>query len=152
MPITTHTVQAGGCAWTFTTLPATQGLEVFTQLTAIMGAATGQLSGGFKPGLDMADQDIDPNVLGAALGAVGMKLAEPGTVAMIKALLQSLQKGTPPALQPVQFDLEFAGNYGTLLAILRDALKANFQSFFVGSPGFGAIVHSLGERFQKPST
>lgn len=119
------------------TLPATTGLETFTKLMELVGAPMGNAAGGMTKTAD-GETDVKAESLGLAVGALTSRLAEPGTIALVKILLADLQHEqdkakAPGAFVPVNFDLYFAANYGELLELIAFSVEINFASFLAGS-------------------
>ena len=69
-------------------------------------------------------------IIGEAVAAMTARLAEPRTIDTIKTLLSGLTKNK----QTIDFDQEFAQEYGTLSELVWFALEVNFSSFLSGNP------------------
>jgi len=118
--------------WSLNTLSATVGVQVLTQLAALAGEPLAALTKGAS-GADIMAIDIDVERMAGALSALAVRLAGDGTVDTIKTLLRSLCKKTGRGFSQVDFDDEFAGNYGVLAEVVGQAIKLNYSSFFSGS-------------------
>jgi hypothetical protein len=116
MAVETKEIILGGATWRINTMPATIGSEVLCKLLSMIG---GSLQG------DMAGSGQ-----AAFLATICSKLGDPGTVDLIQKLLGGITKN----MRQVNFDLEFAGNYGVLCGLIKWSLEVNFSSFFVGNP------------------
>lgn len=90
--------------------------------------------------MDALEQEITPELASNVLGSMGMALAKPGTVPMVKQLLSDLFKNEGGIFIPVNYDVEFAANYGVLSQLVMFALKVNFESFFVGNPALRSLL------------
>lgn len=130
-----HEIELDGATWTLSTLRATEGLEVLTKIIGITGGSFMSLGGG------------DENAQGGALlGGLASRIAEPGTVPLIKKLLASLHKNA----SPVKFDDEFAENYGPLIDLVEWALTINYESTLKKSRVVGTLIELF--KKQKGST
>lgn len=118
-----HSREIGGKLWTITLLPATKGLDVGRRLVKILGPAIGQAAGLAGEGGIM---DADVSRLSGVLGSLAEHLGEPDTAALVKELATvNVQcDGEPVTVQ--NFDIVFAGDYGTLMALVAFVVETNF--------------------------
>lgn len=137
--------RVGGARWEMNTLPATIGLRCLTQLAAIVGAPAGAAAGGAKDG---GIKDLDSGMLGEAVAKMAQQIAEPGTIDLIKDLLVNVRKND----KPVEFDDEFAANYGILSELLMWSLRENFGSFLAGNSLLGGLAKKAMTSMSAPST
>lgn len=124
MPKTLSTTLEG-CEYTLNPLPATEGLQVFAQLTRIVT----QTLGAGAPSSSEIDSVAEG--LGRGIMQIGDLMVEPGTIPLVKALLQGLKADG----RPVDFDHHFAQNYGRLVDLAEWAIRGNFESFFTAKRG-----------------
>ena len=108
----------GEGVWTVTQFPATEGLAILTRLLKLVGPAMGALARGEAGQVEV----------GTFLAALIERLDEADTVALVKRLLKDTRKDGREVL-PV-FDIEFMGNYHTLLSVLGFVLEVNYGDFF----------------------
>lgn len=140
-----------GEQWGLNTLPASDGIGAVTQLTAIVGGSLGSLAG--KVGKKTTLADLAPGVLGDAVSKMTLQLADPSTLQLVHTLLKDLQKGNGKGgYEPIEFETEFASNYGALTELLVWSIKINFASFFEGNPVLGALVSKAKESIRGIST
>lgn len=150
MTIKLEKTTIGGTQWGLNTLPASDGLVAVTQLAAIVGAPVGAVAGGVSK--DTSFMDLDAGMLGEALAKMTQRLAEPSTIQLAQLLLKDLQKGNGKGgLGPVDFEMEFAANYGTLIQLLAWSIRINFSSFFDGNPVLGALLGKAKESIRGVS-
>ena len=115
------------------------------RISAVLGAPLGTLGGaGVSGGL----LDLKADALGEAASKMAEQLDDPKTVESVKLLLTGLRKGD----QPIEFDLEFSGNYGVLVKLIAWCLKENFGSFFADSAGLAALKDKVVQSVQASST
>ncbi len=108
----------GGATWTVTQFPATEGLALLTRLLKLVGPAMGAVARGEGSALEV----------GTFVAALVGQLDENETVTLVKRLLKDTRKDGREVL-PV-FDIEFMGNYFTLLSVLGFVLEVNYGDFF----------------------
>lgn len=108
----------GGATWTVTQFPATEGLALLTRLLKLVGPAMGAVARGEGSALEV----------GTFVAALVGQLDENETVALVKRLLKDTRKDGREVLPT--FDLEFMGNYFTLLSVLGFVLEVNYGDFF----------------------
>lgn len=145
MVLKLETTTIGGVKWSMNTLVATDGLAAVTQLAAIVGAPVGTVAGAAKKGSVL---DLDTGVIGDALAKMSARMAEPETVALAQLLLKDIRKQD----KQIDFDIEFAGNYGVMTQLLAWSIKINFTSFFDGNPVLGALLSKAKQSIRGVST
>lgn len=134
---------SSGITYSLQALPATRGLAAFTSLMRIVGEPAGHAAAGLSQ--SSGDVDIGESSLGQAVGALTSRLSEPGTIELVKELLADLQKHEPNStMSRVNFDMEFAQNYGVLVELIAFAVELNFSSFL----GASAVATRWGARIQ----
>ena len=124
-------VHLDGASWKFNTLSATKGLPAFTKFMHIVGEPLAQVQGL----LDGIDTEIDDNSMSKGIGLLTQRAADSDLLALIQTMLQGLLKND----SPVQFDNEFAANYGLLFKLFLYSAKENFGSFLTGLSTLGDI-------------
>lgn len=115
--LTAHEVVLDGHSWKLCSLPAAEGLRVLRRLLVVLGRPFAQI-------ISAGDREAT-YAIGDAVQALVIELADDDI-----GILQRLLKGLEVDGRPAQFDLDFAGAYGTLAQVVVWAVKANFQSFF----------------------
>lgn len=113
--------EIGGAVWTVTQFPASEGLAILTRLMKLTGPALGAVTRGSGAGA------IE---VGTFVARIVEQLDEVETVSLIKRLLKDTRKDGREIL-PV-FDIEFMGNYYTLMQVLGFVLEVNYGDFFAG--------------------
>ena len=108
----------GEGVWTVTQFPATEGLAILTRLLKLVGPAMGAISRGEGGNVEV----------GTFIALLIERLDEAETIALVKRLLKDTRKDGREILP--QFDLEFMGNYHTLLNVLGFVLEVNYGDFF----------------------
>lgn len=103
-------------------LPATAGLQLGNRL--IKGFAP--TLGVFLDNEENTEFSLEQTLFTDAAIALTRHMDDMDVVAIIKGMLAGLTCNA----KPVEFDQEFRGNYGTLMAIVEFALKENFSDFF----------------------
>ncbi len=107
-----------GATWTVTQFPATEGLAILTRLLKLVGPAMGAVARGEGSALEV----------GTFVAALVGQLDENETIILVKRLLKDTRKDGREIL-PI-FDVEFMGNYYTLLSVLGFVLEVNYGDFF----------------------
>lgn len=113
MPIKAHEIEIDGHTYLLNTLPAGRGLECFTRLLGLIGPAIG--------GHAQEAAENAGDMAGKLLAAIG----KPEAAKLMRELVSGLRKDS----RSVDFDLEFAANYGVLLRLVTWSLELNFGSF-----------------------
>lgn len=95
------------------TIPATKGLKLLKQITKLIGPAFGELTkaeGGVTQAIEKLVENLDQ---------VEIEL-------LVKELCASATKGT----MTINFDIEFAGEYGKLFQLTKEVVEFNYGSVF----------------------
>lgn len=145
MAIHEEVTTLNGVTYGLNTLPATEQLDLFTRLIGYAGAGLEPLginvdkatSGDLSLG-DIVNRTISTDVLAKAFAGLSKKIAEPGTVDVIKRFLAGLQVNKAA----VQFDYYFSGQVLTLLKLTWWAIQVNYPDFFGALP---AVSRAVGE-------
>lgn len=112
------TVTIGSEEFVINTLPATKGLKVLKQITKLVGPAFSELIKGEK------DSNVNPVSL--AMEKLFDNLDSVDVESLVKELVAATSKGS----LAVNFDMEFAGDYGKLFALVKEVVEFNFGSVF----------------------
>jgi|SRR5579885_3532515 len=140
MGLSTHEFTAGGEEWSLNTLAGKPGAIMLTKIAGIVGGPLAKLAEGIEikgsgDKLDLFNLEVTGQMLGGAIEALTTKIADDRTIDVITGLLKGLRKRNEKgAFIEVNFDLEFAGNYGVLAEIVAKAVEINYSSFFAASP------------------
>lgn len=138
MAVKMITTNIGGAKWEMNTLPATTGLSCLTQIAAIVGAPAGAAASAAKGKEKLMDLDV--SIMGDAVAKMTERLAEPGTIDLVKTLLTDVRRND----KKIDFDDYFASNYSDLPSLIGWSLKENFGSFLAGN----ALLAALAEKAQ----
>lgn len=121
-----------GTKYKLQTLPATKGLETFTAIMRIVGEPMGNAAGGVSQ--TTQGVDLKSEAIGAAVGTLVDRMADPSTLQIVKTLLEDAQvEKMPGTFVPIEFELHWAANYGELVELLAFAIEVNFASFLGAS-------------------
>ena len=114
------TVTIQGEEYLISTMPATKGLKLLKQLTKLIGPAFSELikSGGVQ------DNNINP--VSVAMEKLFDNLDSVDVETLIKELVSTVSKGSIA----VNFDMEFSGDYGKLLTLVKEVVEFNYGSVF----------------------
>lgn len=120
MAIAQKTVTIKDTDYLLTQIPAMRGLKLLKQITKLAGPAI------------VASQGDNANI-GSIIEAVMEHADEANIEELIVTLVQSASKGS----MAINFDMEFAGDYGKLLLLVKEIVEFNFGSVFtdLGSNG-----------------
>jgi hypothetical protein len=154
MPIQTADTTIANVNYKLTTLPATEGLEVLTRLLGMIGEPIGLLAAAASNGKTKL-QDMDGEMLAKSLTAICANIAHPGTVKLMKTLLEGLTYETTagngkPFFKKVNFDVDFSRQYHVIMQLVRFALEANYKDFFVAMFGSLSELAPKGKDDQSP--
>ncbi len=112
------TCTIGGEEFILNTIPATKGIKLLKQLTKLIGPSFSELmkqnDGGEVNPMSVAIEKLFEN-----LDAVDVE-------ALVKELVSSASKGSVS----INFDMEFAGEYGKLFMLVKEIVEFNFGSVF----------------------
>jgi len=111
-------MEVDGHKWTCNTLPASKGWSASMQFLDIVAQPLVQM-------VAQQGESVQSEAFSTALGIFTSKLSDPRSLDLVKGLTSDLRKDG----KPVNFDMEFAANYGLLLRIFVRLAKENFQSF-----------------------
>jgi hypothetical protein len=146
MPVTTKKMSIGADRWELNILPAIPALRALGTLSDIMGVGIKAfMENGGRDALipksgnetikasaeapeTLLEKDVDVAVIARATAAVLSRLQHQETIDFLLLLLEGLRKND----REVDFNTEFAANYGTLTRVVGWALKENFGSFLEG--------------------
>lgn len=115
MAIETRNVRIDEDTWTFTTYSSTKGLKIFKSLMKVFGPPVSAL---LEKG-----EELD---ISKAVSSLVHHLDDVEIDTLIKDMIPDVRKNG----KEIMFDMEFAANYGTLISLLTEVVKANFSSFF----------------------
>lgn len=135
MPQNTTEFDVDGIKYSSTKYAASRGLKLSVRLLKLIGKPAGILAPVFsnKESLkDLLASDLDMNVIGEAIGALVGQLDADDVVDLARELLATTQIIADGKYRDVNFDLDFAGNYGSLLKLLQKVVEFQFASFFAG--------------------
>lgn len=154
MPVTKHehttNGRDGAATWAMNNLPATEGLKALTQILGIIGEPLGALGEAKKSSnaADLLGMELSGDIIAKALAAIARNVADPKTIDLVKLLLSGLRKDG----KPVNFDLEFSGNYRLLLLeLLPWSLKVNFADFLDGESGLPSLLGRVRDLVPAPT-
>lgn len=143
--VTERTVD--GEEYTFTQFGATKSMKVLTRLSKIVGEPIGKVAGGIEPGKSMLDQDLDGQLIGAAIKALTDNLDEDVVVNTVKELCSCvLYKG---GTLDKTFDIHFQGRLGHLFKVVGAVLEVQYGDF-LGALGDIAALTQAGTRQASP--
>lgn len=118
-----------GSTYAVSQFSATKSLKMFHRLGKMIGPAFGALTGGAALG-DVANANVSAESFGAAIKALFDACDETVFERTVKDLLETTTKDG----KPINFDLDFSGNIGSLFKVLAFVLEVNYSDFL------GAIV------------
>ena len=156
MPVKAIETKHKSDTYVFNTLPATTGLEVFSQIMSIAGDAIAELAPTVaqerksKPEGDDTPsvQTSNPETIGKVARALFRGMGDPQFAKTVRTLIGEVHKNGRPVRD---FDQEFSGEYGAVFALLVEALKANYAGFLAGS-GAGGVLANLAAMTQEHRT
>lgn len=120
-------------------LAADKGVETFA---IIAGLAEGALD---MLGVELKARDAASDIAGQEVAAVALRMAASvisqigkqrvAVVPLIKTLMNNLRRDG----KQIKFELDFAGDYGTLTQLVAWLIEVNFSSFFSENPLFEKV-------------
>ena len=116
-----HTFEHDGHTYTINTLPASKGLSVMKDCMKLGGSSIrGYLSA-----------DNEQTAIGAVVEGLVMNMDNVNIEKLLQNLISTVNKDN----MAINFEEEFAGNYGSLFTICKEVFSHNFGSVFslVGS-------------------
>ena len=129
-------VTIGDDIFTVTTFPAFKGLTYLQKLLKIVGPAVGELfAKAATEGSGFQDISVEDEALSYAIRELTTNLDKENVAQLVQDMIKD---GVTKAGQPVQFNQEFSGNYGSLLKLIGTIVKENYSSFF-GEGGFDGL-------------
>lgn len=144
---TVRELKVGDKTYRLSLLPATAGSEVLSKLLGMIGDPAGRFFaqiGSAPPGdnpNNPLETKVPPDLAGTVLGMLGKEIAKPGTVDMIKVMLESLEvKNEKGGWVRVHYDMEFAGRYDVLSKLISMGIDLNFRSFFLGNDALQELL------------
>ena len=118
------TIEINGSRFETTQFSATKSLKMLHRLGKILGPSLSQLAG-------MNQGDIQADRIGAALGSLFSNCSENEFESTVKELLTTTTKDG----RQINFDLDFAGDMGSLFKLLGFVLKVQYGNFLNAIPG-----------------
>lgn len=116
MAITSKLVTVGDVEYQIQAFTATKGLRIFQKLAKVLGPA-------FKTLSETPDE-------AAASGAAISVLLEKLDDVELDVLMKDLLSGVNRSGQPVNFDIEFMANAGTMVKLAQEVVSLNWGSLF----------------------
>lgn len=121
MSIKSHTISIGDDSYSFITFPATKGLSILTKLLKVVGPAFGK----FISSEEVKEGEEDTS-FSNAVSILVENMYKDDITGLVKIITSNVTKNGVP----IDFDQDFAGNYGVMVQLLVEILKANYSSFF----------------------
>jgi len=113
------TCTIGGEEFLLSTIPATKGIKLLKQLTKLIGPSFTEILKGAE--------DKDSNPMGLAMEKLFDNLDAVDVESLVKELVaSSATKGS----MSINFDMEFAGDYGKLFTLIKEIVEFNYGSVF----------------------
>lgn len=144
MSIESKDVLINESEYTITQFTASKGLRYLKQLIKILAPSFAALS----EGADVSNIDVKSAIQDGTIQTDGFSKAvnllvenmdKEDVVELIKSLVQGVRKNN----KDINFEFEFAGNYGELILVLVEVCKYNYSSVFQeGGLGFAALQTS----------
>lgn len=115
------TISIGGEEFLLSTIPATKGIKLLKQLTKLIGPSFTEL-------LKAGDEDSEgTSPMGVAMEKLFDNLDTVDVESLVKELVaSSATKGS----MSINFDMEFAGDYGKLFMLVKEIVEFNYGSVF----------------------
>lgn len=135
MAVETKEVTVGDKLYTVQQFTASRGLKIFNSLIKLIGGSLAELLGDEGSDLAQAAKSGDTSILvDVAFASAVDKFIDSMDKVDTVQLCKDLLSGTFDAQtsQPVNFDMDFAGDYGTMLALIIEVVKINYGSVFSG--------------------
>lgn len=114
----TRTTFIGGDEWSHNPFSATTGIGYLKRLFKIFGQS-------FSVLIDATDPEAEDGIA-KAVALLTDNIDKDDVVQLVKALTFGVKKNN----KEVNFDIEFAANYGTLFKVVTFIVKENYGSFF----------------------
>ena len=144
MSIESKDVLINESEYTITQFTTSKGLKYLKQLIKILAPSFAALS----EGADVSNIDVKSAIQDGTIQTDGFSKAvnllvenmdKEDVVELIKSLVQGVRKNN----KDINFEAEFAGNYGELILVLVEVCKYNYASVFQeGGLGFAALQTS----------
>jgi hypothetical protein len=119
-----ETKEINGHNYQCTQFSASKGLKMLHRLGKILGPSLSSLAG-------MNSENLQADMLGSAIGSLFANCSEAEFETTVKELLTT----TTIDGRAINFDLDFAGDLGSLFKLLAFVLKVQYGNFFDGLPG-----------------
>lgn len=133
-------VTYGESEYRITTFPAFKGLSYLQKLLKIVGPAIGEIfSKASAEGGDISDLVLEEEALSFAIKELTTNLDKENVAQLVQDMIKD---GVTKGGQPVNFNQEFAGNYGNMAKLIGVIIKENYSSFF-GEGGFEGLADLL---------
>ena len=131
MAVQSHDVVIGGDTYTINTFVATKGVKYLKKLLKVIGPAMAEAMAGSD------GEEIRTDGLGKAAEILFDNIDSEGFDDMI---IEWVKNNVTKNGQPVVFDMEFAGDYGKLMQLVKEIIMLNFATVFQN--GFGGLLPS----------
>lgn len=118
--------------YTYNTYTAKRGLNVLRRLTAIVGPGFAKLTAGVE------DETVGPDTIPEVVTSLVSRMDSDEIENLILDMTNEVYRGNVP----IDFNMEFAGNYGTLVQLLISIVKENYSSLFTQSGLNGILTAS----------
>jgi len=141
MPLEHKDVIVGDKEYSIPMFTTSKGLLYLKQLTKVIVPSFVALSEGAEQSVDLQDPNNATLQSDNLLKAANL-LVENMDKEDIVELIKNLVKGVRVDNKELNFEMDFAGNYGELLSVLTQVIKYNFSSVFPNG-GFGFPAATL---------
>ncbi len=123
MIIQDHEVNINGETFLIQPFPAFKGLVHLKKLVKIIGPSMSSL---FSDETDVKEDSVDISNISTAVGLLVENFEDSDVENLIRDLIKSVSKDG----SPINFDTEFMADYGKLLKLVVEVIKANYGSVF----------------------
>lgn len=131
MAISSHEVLIGEVAYVVNTFPAVKGLGYLKKLLKVIGPALAEMASG-------DDGQMNQEGIGRAAEILFDNLDKENLDSMI---VDWCKNNVTKNGQPINFDMEFAENYGALFTLIKEIIMLNYSSVFQN--GFASLMPNL---------
>ena len=137
-----------GTTYQITLFPASKGMRILKTLIGLFGPSLASVFGSVAAVTSgTGNAVIEDTAISAAVQLFVDNLDKVEVESVIKDMVNGVLVGG----QPINFDMQFAGNYGALLSVLTAIVKENYSSFF-GEGGFVNLSAVLSRLPSKPAS
>lgn len=126
----THEFAIDGVTYASTHYVASRGFRLLVRLAKVASEPMARIANIAVNGAKGLDTEVDPELIAAAISALTSSVTEDESLTLVHEILHSTLRNN----QPINFDIDFSGNYFHLFKVLKEVISFQYADFLAKSP------------------